>query len=86
MTLEACFPYGRGRGSRYAEVKVSPMAHHLRGLSWTASGYGERIPTQYMIRVDGRWRRVYAYHVSNAETLFIGKSLRDGTIIDIYNT
>lgn len=65
------------------EAKESPMAHHLAGLSWTATGYGERIPTPYMIRVAGRWRRVYAFQISNAATLYIGRNLRSGTVVDL---
>lgn len=65
------------------EAKESPMAHHVRGLSWTATGYGERIPTACMVRVAGRWRRVYAFQISNAGTLFIGRNLRTGIVVDI---
>lgn len=62
---------------------VRPMEWHKRGLTWTATGYGERIPTQYMVQVRNRWRRVYCYLISNSGTLFIGKNLRTGTIVDI---
>lgn len=65
------------------EAKASPMPHHVAGLSWTATGYGERIPTQYMVRVANRWRRVYCYLISNSGTLFIGRNLRTGTVVDI---
>lgn len=86
MAFEAYLQHGKAgepMTTEAVEVKEAPMPHHLRGLSWTASGYGERIPTQYMVRVAGRWRRVYAFQISNAGTLFIGKSLRDGTIVNI---
>lgn len=36
------------------------------------SGYGSRIPTQYMVKWAGRWMRVYAICYSNAATLYIG--------------
>ena len=65
---------------RQCEHKVCPMPHHKAGLSYTASGYGERIPTVHMIRVDGRWRRVYCRIFGNSGTLFIGKKY-DGTAI-----
>jgi hypothetical protein len=39
----------------------------------TASGYGKRLPTQYMVELDGRWRRVYCCLYSNNGTCYIGK-------------
>ncbi len=53
--------------------KHSPMPHHIAGLSWTPTGYGRRIPTEHMIQVNGRWRRVYCVIFSNIGTLYIGK-------------
>jgi hypothetical protein len=64
-------------------VKRAPMAHHLAGLSWTATGYGRRIPTEYMVQVSGKWRRVYCRIYSNIGTLFIGRRISDGFIIQI---
>ena len=61
-------------------VKYAPMAHHLAGLNWTASGYGARIPMPYMVQVFGKWRRVYCRIYSNIGTLFIGRKY-DGTSI-----
>ena len=52
--------------------KLAPLAWQERGLSYTASGYGARIPTRHMVRtIDSRWRRVYATCFSNAATLWI---------------
>ena len=55
-----------------AEVKEKPLPWQLAGLQYTASGYGARIPTRYMVRYNGRWRRVYCITYSNNGTLFIG--------------
>lgn len=55
------------------ESKDAPMSHHLRGLSYTASGYGKRIPTNTMVKFEGKWRRVYMCQYSNAGTAYIGK-------------
>lgn len=53
-------------------VITKPMHHHKLGLSWTASGYGSKIPTQYMVRtVDSKWRRVYCAIFSNSGTLYV---------------
>lgn len=67
-------------------VKHAPMAHHLAGLTWTASGYGARIPMPYMVQVLGKWRRVYCRIYSNIGTLFIGRKYDGTQIIDIEST
>ncbi len=36
------------------------------------TGYGSRIPTQYMVKWNGKWMRVYAIQYSNSGTLYIG--------------
>lgn len=48
-----------------------------------ASGYGCKIPTQYMVKYNGRWRRVYAICYSNAATLFIGRKYTGLITVDI---
>lgn len=53
------------------EIKESLLPHHINNLSYTASGYGSKIPTRYMIKFNGRWRRVYARCYSNAATCYI---------------
>ena len=62
--------------------RINPMRHHEAGLSWTASGYGKRIPTQHMVKFNGRWRRVYCCVYSNIGTLYIG-NLKESLIVDI---
>lgn len=55
------------------ECKLKPLWWQERGLMYTATGYGARIPTRYMVRFNGKWRRVYARCYSNNATLYIGK-------------
>lgn len=73
--LTAYLQHGRGTTGPFStesvEVKIEPMSHHLAGLSYTASGYGSRIPTEYMIKWRGIWRRVYCRIYSNNGTLYI---------------
>lgn len=57
------------------ESKDAPLWWHDKGLLFTASGYGGRIPAAYMVRWKGRWRRVYVAQYSNAGTAYIGRSL-----------
>jgi hypothetical protein len=54
-----------------ADVKYAPMAWHEKGLSFTATGYGSRIPTAYIVKFNGRWRRVYCRIYSNIGTTYI---------------
>ena len=37
----------------------------------TASGYGSKLPTSHKLRINNRWRRVYAICYSNTTTLYI---------------
>lgn len=54
-------------------VKEKPLWWQERGLSYTATGYGRKIPTRYMVQHGGKWRRVYCCIFSNSGTLYIGK-------------
>jgi hypothetical protein len=68
----------RPDGSRdnFATVAVDHKTALLwwqeRGFSFTATGYGSRIPTPHMVKFNGRWRRVYCRIFSNIGALFIG--------------
>lgn len=48
-----------------------------------ASGYGSRIPTQYMVKYNNRWHRVYCICYSNSGTLYIGKKYTCLSVINI---
>ena len=37
----------------------------------TASGYGRKIPTRYMLHYAGRWRRVYVMQYGNAGAAYV---------------
>lgn len=39
----------------------------------TATGYGARIPSAWLVQWAGRWRRVYVAQWGNAGTAYIGK-------------
>ena len=55
------------------EAKTSPLWWQKRGLSYTRSGYGRRIPTSRMVRLPGetQWRRVYVCIFSNSGTAYV---------------
>ena len=53
------------------EVKTDPLRHHTLGLSYTASGYGAKLPTVFKVFYQGRWYRVYSVCFSNVSTEYI---------------
>jgi hypothetical protein len=55
------------------EHKDSLLWWQKQGLSYTASGYGRKIPTSKMVRLPGdkRWRRVYCCIYSNIGTCYV---------------
>ncbi len=74
--MQAYLHFGTGTEPRQTvavDHRDTPMWWHERGLSYTASGYGRAIPSRYMVRWEGRWRRVYVCQISNAGTAYIGK-------------
>jgi len=64
------------------ERKQEPLAWQKQGLSYTATGYGKKIPTTRMVRLpnDPRWRRVYCCIYSNIGTCYVTKG-RDWIVI-----
>jgi len=48
-----------------------PMPHHERGLCYTASGYGAKIPTAYKVIYKNRLYRLYTAIYSNIGTTYI---------------
>lgn len=58
------------------EAKERPTWWQKRGLSYTATGYGRRIPTRFKVKVNGRWHRVYCCIFSNSGTCYIESGRR----------
>lgn len=73
--------YTIGRESPACMQKL--LSWQKQGLSYTASGYGKKIPTSYLVRtIDQKWRRVYCTIYSNIGTTWI---IQDGEkiIVDL---
>lgn len=51
--------------------KESLLWWQVKGLLYTRTGYGRKIPTQHMIKWCGKWRRVYCCIYSNSGTCYI---------------
>lgn len=49
--------------------KETSLPRHGRSVS----GYGAKLPTPYLVKWEGRWRRVYAACYGNAASHYIGK-------------
>lgn len=84
--MHAYIQYGAGAGpflTERVEIKTKPLWWQQRGLSFTATGYGARIPTAHMVRLNGRWRRVYCAIWSNIGTLYIGRRGHDALTVQI---
>ncbi len=64
-------------------VMVRELPWQKMGLSYTATGYGSKIPTRYMVRtIDQKWRRVYCAVFSNVGTTYVMHG-KDKTIVDL---
>ena len=53
------------------EFKQELLPWQKQGLSYTASGYGSKIPTSWKARIGKRWYRVYCMVYSNSGTCYI---------------
>lgn len=49
------------------EVRVTEQPTYGR----TVTGYGGKLPTRYMVKYAGRWRRVYAMSYGNSASIYI---------------
>lgn len=54
-----------------SELIERPLDWQRRGLQETRTGYGPLLKTRYMLRYNGRLRRVYCRCYGNSGTLFI---------------
>jgi hypothetical protein len=48
-----------------------PLWWHLKRLQYTASGYGRKIPTTKMVKLNGRLYRIYCSIYSNCGSCWI---------------
>ena len=57
----------------YAEIETieSLTWWQERGLSYTRTGYGSKIPTSHKVKINNRLYRVYCHIYSNSGTLYI---------------
>jgi hypothetical protein len=65
------------------EVKSDMLPWQKRGLMYTRTGYGRKIPTSYKVKYNNRWYRVYCCIFSNCGTLYI-VSKNEDVIVSTY--
>lgn len=53
------------------DLIYKPLPWQERGLMYTATGYGAKIPTSKVIHFEGRERRIYCTIYGNAGTAWI---------------
>ena len=53
------------------ETKEDYLPWQTMGLSYTATGYGHKIPTTYKVKHNNRWKRVYCRVFGNSGSLYI---------------
>ncbi len=57
--------------AKLGDVFTRLLPHQIAGLSYTATGYGSKIPTTKMAQYNGREYRVYCMIYSNIGTCYI---------------
>jgi len=53
------------------EVKTELLWWQKKGLMYTSTGYGRKIPTDRMVKYNNRWHRIYCCIYSNVGTCYI---------------
>lgn len=53
------------------EYKEALLWWQKKGLMYTATGYGKKIPTTRKVKYNNRWYRVYCMIYSNAGSIYI---------------
>lgn len=66
------------------EVKEDVLWWQERGLMYTSTGYGARIPTTYKVKHNNRWKRVYCCIYSNSGVCYIEENKKPIATVDIY--
>ena len=68
------------------ESKIKLTRWQKAGLQYTASGYGAKIPTSWVVRYRGRERRIYCTIYSNVGTCWIFANGKRLIVDDAYQT
>lgn len=69
--MKAYLQHGAWGGPYLTQAVDVKETETPRGRHRNATGYGKQLPTPYMVKWEGRWRRVYCVCYSNSGTLYI---------------
>lgn len=72
MKLTAYLQHGTNTPGPFLTENVPVKETETTPVNRSRSGYGNRLPSAYMVSYCGKWRRVYAICYSNCATLYIG--------------
>lgn len=82
--MEAFLQFKSGPNGPFQTVavphKIAELSWQRAGLTYTATGYGRKIPSRHMVQYLGKWRRVYVTQISNAGSAWV---LIDGEKISV---
>lgn len=67
----------------HTEFKKELLWWQGKGLMYTSTGYGKRIPTEYKVKHENRWKRVYCCIYSNSGVCYIEKNRKPIATVDI---
>lgn len=84
MAKEAFLQFKAGEAGPFQTVQVPLKETEAPNYGRDAMGYGRQIPSSYMVKWEGRWRRVYVCQISNAGTAYLGKPGAWLCTVDIY--
>ena len=62
---------GEPIATEVVECREKMLPWQEKGLQYTASGYGNKIPTSWQVKHNNRWKRVYCRMYSNIGALYI---------------
>ena len=68
-------------GKHYKSIE-KPLWWQLKNLSYTATGYGRKIPTTKMLCMNNRLYRIYCCIFSNSGTCFICSQGKELIVVD----
>lgn len=72
MAKQAWLQFGTGNEPRQT-IGVPLRETETPRKGQTQTGYGPALPTPYLVKWEGRWRRVYAACYGNAASHYLGK-------------
>lgn len=71
--MKAYLQFKGGEAGPFQTIAVDVRETKAPPSGRSVTGYGPKIATPYLVKWEGRWRRVYVANYGNAGTAYIGK-------------